>query len=63
MRTYTIRRLAGDQLDVDFVLHGDNGPASRWALRAQEGDAIQISAPNARCDEKIGGYTGSPRSA
>jgi len=60
MRTYTIRRLSGDRLDVDFVLHGDNGPASRWAMRARLGDAIQISAPNAHCDAKIGGYEWEP---
>lgn len=60
MRTYTIRKLAHGELDVDFVLHGENGPASRWALHAQAGDSIQISAPNARFDGTIGGYDWEP---
>jgi NADPH-dependent ferric siderophore reductase len=36
MRTYTIRHLRAEQgeVDIDFVLHGETGPASRWALRA-----------------------------
>ncbi|WP_205619945.1 siderophore-interacting protein [Dasania marina] len=34
-RTYTVRnyREAINELDVDFVLHGDGGPASAWAGR------------------------------
>ena len=37
MRTYTIRELrpAHAEVDVEFVLHGDNGPASRWAMQAK----------------------------
>ncbi|WP_117191544.1 siderophore-interacting protein [Rhizobium terrae] len=48
MRTYTIRYLRADEceVDIDFVLHGDNGPASRWAGAANPGDPVQISAPN-----------------
>lgn len=48
MRTYTIRQLRAEQgeVDVDFVLHGENGPASRWATRARSGDRVQICAPN-----------------
>lgn len=46
-RTYTVARFdahAGE-LDVDFVLHGDNGPASRWASHAVPGDAIGVAGP------------------
>lgn len=46
-RTYSVRRydaLAGE-LDVDFVLHGDEGPASRWARRARPGDRLGIAGP------------------
>lgn len=45
-RTYTIRRLdeAAGELDIDFVLHGDEGPASSWAARAQIGDELGIAA-------------------
>lgn len=48
MRTYTIRNLRADdgEVDVDFVLHGDEGPASRWAEQAAIGDPVQMSAPN-----------------
>ncbi|MEV0612361.1 siderophore-interacting protein [Nonomuraea sp. NPDC050404] len=42
MRTYTIRAHRPGEIDVDFVLHGDHGPASAWALRAAEGDVIGI---------------------
>ncbi len=47
MRTYTIRRFdsASLELDIDFALHGDEGPASRWAMYAQPGDRITISGP------------------
>lgn len=49
MRTYTIRHLRAEQqeVDVDFVLHGETGPASRWALHAAPGDRVQMAAPNA----------------
>lgn len=35
----------GPELDVDFVLHGDNGPASAWAARAEAGHEISIGGP------------------
>jgi NADPH-dependent ferric siderophore reductase len=56
IRTFTISGLRTDQheLDVDFVLHGDLGPASRWAGRAQPGDRIAILAPDARHPEILG---------
>ncbi|MAS33199.1 MAG: NADPH-dependent ferric siderophore reductase [Anaerolineaceae bacterium] len=46
-RTYTVRAYRADagEMDVDFVLHGDDGPASRWALNAQPGDYIGIAGP------------------
>ncbi len=46
-RTYTVRRfdaMAGE-LDIDFVLHDDAGPASGWAARAKPGDFIGIAGP------------------
>jgi NADPH-dependent ferric siderophore reductase len=45
MRSYTIREQRDDEIDVDFVLHGDGGPASRWAGRAKAGDRVTILGP------------------
>jgi NADPH-dependent ferric siderophore reductase len=42
VRVYTVRAFRPDQceLDVDFVLHGDASPASRWAGSARPGDPM-----------------------
>lgn len=50
VRTYSMRRFdpnAGE-LDVDFVLHGDHGVASRWAAQAKAGDVVGIGGPGGR---------------
>jgi NADPH-dependent ferric siderophore reductase len=63
MRTYTIRHLRAEQgeVDIDFVLHGETGPASRWALRAQPGDSMQILAPDCRFSARdAGGFEWKP---
>ena len=46
-RTYTVRHLRSDpaEIDIDFVSHGDEGPASAWALRAQPGSFCGFSGP------------------
>lgn len=46
MRTYTIRRYhpQAHEIDIDFVVHGDTGTATRWAERAQPGDHVGIIA-------------------
>ncbi|MBK1783703.1 siderophore-interacting protein [Prauserella cavernicola] len=61
LRTYTVRafRPGLAELDIDFVLHGDTGPASRWAARASAGDRLAIVAPDARHDP-ITGYEFRP---
>ncbi|WP_433885160.1 siderophore-interacting protein [Pseudomonas vranovensis] len=48
MREYTPRRidLAGGEMDIDFVLHGD-GPASTWAAQAQVGQVLNMAGPRA----------------
>lgn len=48
IRTYTARGARHDvrELDVDIVLHGDAGPASRWANRATVGDRLVVLGPN-----------------
>jgi len=49
MRTYTVRHFRPDvnEIDVDFVIHGDKGIAGPWAQRAQVGDVIGLSGPGA----------------
>ncbi|MER7851026.1 siderophore-interacting protein [Streptomyces bacillaris] len=50
MRSYTVRaqRVRADgstEVDIDFALHGDGGPASRWALMAAAGDRLKVLGP------------------
>ena len=42
---YTIRRSRPDELDLWFVLHGDDGPLSAWAARAAPGDKLALWGP------------------
>lgn len=46
MRSFTVRSLSEGVLTVDFVLHGDSGPASRWAATAGVGDVIGRFGPS-----------------
>ncbi|MCX4962823.1 siderophore-interacting protein [Streptomyces virginiae] len=50
MRSYTVREQrrtpeGADEVDIDFVLHGDTSPASRWAGRAVTGSRILAIGP------------------
>lgn len=47
-RTYTVRAFRADslELDIDFVAHGDNGPASRWAMQAGLGSFCGFAGPS-----------------
>lgn len=49
LRWYTIRafRPADAEIDVDFVLHGDAGPGSRWASAAVPGHEVGFRAGTA----------------
>jgi NADPH-dependent ferric siderophore reductase len=46
-RTYTVRAWDPElrELTVDFVVHGDEGLAGPWALRAQPGDTLLMLGP------------------
>ena len=54
-RRFTVRRWddADRVLTVDFVVHGSEGYAGRWAQRAQPGDLLQMRGPG-------GGYRPDP---
>ncbi|MFC0627171.1 siderophore-interacting protein [Kribbella deserti] len=47
MRTYTVRALrpAVAEIDIEFVLHGVNGPASAWVSEAEIGQSIGLILP------------------
>ncbi|MEV0887531.1 siderophore-interacting protein [Streptomyces microflavus] len=58
MRSYTVRaqRVKADgstEVDIDFALHGDGGPASRWALMAAAGDPLKVLGPTARDNTSV----------
>jgi NADPH-dependent ferric siderophore reductase len=57
IRTYTARavRQAEREVDVDVVLHGESGPASRWATQARPGDRVTLLGPNAEFEGDCGG--------
>ncbi|WP_422022226.1 siderophore-interacting protein [Roseibium sp.] len=48
VRTYTVRGYRPDslELDIDFVAHGDNGPATRWAQSAKPGSFLGFFGPS-----------------
>ncbi len=54
-RTYTVRRVDHDArtLDIDFVVHGDEGLAGPWAASARPGDRLSLMGPG-------GGYRPDP---
>ncbi|ALV45866.1 hypothetical protein MB46_10610 [Arthrobacter alpinus] len=65
MRTYTpsaVRPELG-QLDVDFVLHRDPGPASSWAVHAKPGQELVISGPDVRAGNRLQGIQWQPGEA
>ncbi|QGN48374.1 siderophore-interacting protein [Micromonospora sp. WMMD558] len=65
IRTYTVRAVRPElsEVDVDLVLHGDGGPATRWARRVRPGDGIAILGPDAGFDGDHGGIEFRPPAA
>jgi len=47
VRTYTVRAFRPEslELDIDFVAHGDEGPATLWAQGAAPGDFLAFMGP------------------
>ncbi|MFI6641914.1 siderophore-interacting protein [Streptomyces sp. NPDC050504] len=47
MRSYTVREQRAEpaELDIDFALHADGGPACRWAERAEPGQRVAVLGP------------------
>ncbi|MGV3491383.1 MAG: DUF2218 domain-containing protein [Devosia sp.] len=68
VRTYTMRRIdaAAGTLDVDFVLHGDDGTepghhgdagvGASWAMRARPGDLVGARGPVGRAAPQVDWY-------
>jgi len=48
LRTYTVRwvDVGARELAIDFVVHGDEGVAGPWAVKAQPGDSIHLRGPS-----------------
>lgn len=57
IRTYTVRvvRPSMRELDIDMVLHGPCGPASRWAAAATLGTELAVMGPDAGYPGEHGG--------
>ena len=62
IRTYTVRAVRPHlrEVDIDMVLHGVNGPASRFAVDAVPGSVAAIMGPNAEFDGVHGGIDFHP---
>ncbi len=64
-RTYTVRGVdrAAARIEVDFVVHGDEGPAGAWAATAAAGQRLLLVGPDERGAQARGGYDWHPGTA
>lgn len=64
-RTYTVRAARPDQaqLDIDFVVHHDAGPAGAWADAAAVGQELLLVGPDSRSAHTAGGIDWHPGTA
>jgi NADPH-dependent ferric siderophore reductase len=64
-RTYTARavRPALGEVDVDFVVHADGGPAAAWLAAVQVGDDAMLVGPDATSGVSGSGVEWNPRGA
>lgn len=46
MRSYTLRACRPGEIDVEFVLHDNPGPATKWAFSAAPGDSLGMFGPS-----------------
>lgn len=53
-RDYTPLNWTDTTIDLDFVIHGDSGPASRWADAAREGDELAMGGPRGSLEAPVG---------
>ncbi|MGO4785271.1 siderophore-interacting protein [Cryobacterium sp. W22_MBD10_FK3] len=65
IRTYTVRHARPEhrEVDIDFVTHGDAGPASRWVRAALVGDEVAIVGPVSHGDNPSVGIEWAPGNA
>jgi NADPH-dependent ferric siderophore reductase len=65
IRTYTVRavRPGAREIDIDFVAHGEAGPASRWVTHAVIGDELTVVGPDARGQNPQSGVEWRPGNA
>lgn len=64
-RTYTVRRIdaRARELDVDFVVHHDAGPAGRWAESVEVGQSVVVIGPDQRSPGSRSGIDWRPGGA
>ncbi|MFS0733197.1 siderophore-interacting protein [Microbacterium sp. 1P10UB] len=61
-RTYTVRAVRPDarELDIEFVVHHDPGPAGEWAAQAAPGQQLLVVGPDERSPHSGSGIDWRP---